>query len=45
MLAVISLVMGTAIGWPGWKGLKGSKAPAARVGATEEIAEKQPQEA
>ena len=45
VLAIISLVMGTAIGWLGWKGLKGSKAPAARVDAAEEVAEKQPQEA
>lgn len=45
VLAIISLVMGTAIGWLGWKGLKGSKTPAARVGAAEEIPEKQPQDA
>ena len=45
VLAIISLVMGTAIGWLGWKGLMGSKTPAARVAAAEEIAEQQPQEA
>lgn len=44
VLAIISLVMGTAIGWLGWKGLKGSKAPAARIGAAEENVEKQSQE-
>lgn len=29
VLAIISLVMGTAIGWLGWKGLKASKAAVA----------------
>jgi hypothetical protein len=45
VLAIISLGMGTAIGWLGWRGLKGSKAPAARIDAAEENAEKQPQKA
>jgi hypothetical protein len=44
VLAIISLVMGTAIGWLGWKGLRGLKAPAARIDAAEENAERQPQE-
>jgi hypothetical protein len=29
VLAIVSLTMGTAIGWLGWKGLKGSKGPKA----------------
>jgi hypothetical protein len=45
VLAIISLTMGSAIGWLGWKGLKGSKAPAAQIDAAEENAEKQPQKA
>jgi hypothetical protein len=46
VLAIISLTMGTAIGWLGWKGLRGAKTATARVGAAEESAEsKQPQEA
>lgn len=45
VLAIISLVMGTAIGWLGWKGLRASKAaaPAAPVEAAEDNAEKAPQ--
>jgi hypothetical protein len=36
VLAIISLVMGTAIGWLGWKGLKGHRDAAAQVKASEE---------
>ena len=39
VLAIISLTMGTAIGWLGWKGLRGAKTPTAQVGAAEESAE------
>jgi len=35
VLAIISLVMGTAIGWLGWKGLKASKAAVAAAEAGE----------
>ena len=37
VLAIISLTMGSAIGWLGWKGLKGAK-PAERTGAAQEAA-------
>ena len=35
VLAIISLVMGTAIGWLGWKGLKAYRSDAAQVSAPE----------
>ena len=35
VLAIISLVMGTAIGWLGWKGLKAHHSGAAQVSAPE----------
>jgi hypothetical protein len=35
VLAIISLVMGTAIGWLGWKGLKAHRRGATQVSAPE----------
>ena len=39
-LAIISLVMGTAIGWLGWKGLKASRAAVAAAEAKREADER-----
>jgi hypothetical protein len=43
VLAVISLVMGTAIGWLGWKGLKAHKAAEARAGDAEQAEARHPE--
>ncbi len=36
VLAIVSLVMGTSIGWLGWKGLKALRSEASQVSTTEE---------
>jgi hypothetical protein len=42
-LAIISITMGTAIGWLGWKGLKAGKSAQGQAGGSEQAGVKHPE--